>query len=208
MFVPFLFWMGLHDARPLAAWLVLAGGAMLSGFFGARLRFTDARMHFVGLVLSSAAIVLMAPIFGPYVLAPGLACANTTAYLLHARPRWRPLTFLLGVLTIVVPILLEVSGLWPRTVSFVGDAMVIHSWTVHLPEWPTTIVLTVSLVSALIVPGIYVLRVREALSVAERDLHVQSWHLRQLIPPEARDALVPRANDPAPLLGCDAPRRR
>jgi hypothetical protein len=139
---------------------------------------------------------------GPFVLVPVLASVNTIAFLLHSRPSWRIHTFMIGALTILVPIIAELAGFVPRTTFFENDALVIRSWTVHLPEVPALLVICASLVGTLVIPGIYVLRVRDSLMGAERRLHLQSWHLRQLIPPEARDALVQPESGPEPLIAC------
>jgi serine/threonine-protein kinase len=203
LFVPFLFWMGVRDVVPLVVWLVLVGASAALGFFGARARYSSSRLHVGGLIVSYSSIVLLSALFGPFVLVPIMASVNTVVLLLHSRPTWRAVTMILGVLAALVPVLADQLGWWPRTTTFADDALVIHSWMAHLPPTATLIALTSVMVGAVLIPAIYVLRVRDSLTTAERNLHLQSWHLRQLIPAEARDALVPApATYASPLIPC------
>jgi hypothetical protein len=117
----------------------------------------------------------------------------------------KPLVATLGhaLLAPDVPGAADQLGWWPQTTVFADDALVIHSWMAHLPPTATLIALTSVVAGAVLIPAIYVLRVRDSLTTAERNLHLQSWHLRQLIPAEARDALVPPAAEYAsPLIPC------
>jgi serine/threonine-protein kinase len=203
LFVPFLFWMGVRDLVPLVIWLVLVGASAALGFFGARARYANSRLHIGGLVVSYSSIVLLGALFGPFVLVPVMASVNTVVLLLHSRPTWRLATIVLGLLSALVPVAADQLGWWPQTTVFADDALVIHSWMAHLPPTATLIALTSVVAGAVLIPAIYVLRVRDSLTTAERNLHLQSWHLRQLIPAEARDALVPPAAEYAsPLIPC------
>jgi serine/threonine-protein kinase len=202
LFVPLLFWPGVRSLPLLGLWVVPIALAAAISFAGARMRFADPRLNFASLVMASVAIVLTTPILGPYVFVPVLVSVNTIPYVLHSWPSWRRRALVCGVLTVIVPIVGDVAGWWPRTTRFVDDTMVVRSLVLHLPDMPATVVLAICMVGVILVPGIYVMHVRDALIAAQRDLHVQSWHLRQLIPAGARDALAPRLSEPAPLLSC------
>jgi hypothetical protein len=195
--------MGVRDALPLVLFLVLVGASAALGFFGGRARYANSRLHIAGLVVSYSSIVLLGPLFGPFVLVPVMASVNTVVLLLHSRPTWRAPTLVLGVLSVLVPVLADQLGWWPRTTTFADDALVIHSWMAHLPPVATLVALTSVMTGSVLIPAIYVLGVRDSLTTAERNLHLQSWHLRQLIPAEARDALEPPpATYASPLIPC------
>jgi serine/threonine-protein kinase len=202
LFVPLLFWLGTKDLRLLVPWgaCILACAAI--SLLGSRVERINASLHFAVLGLSSVAIMLMSPIWSPFVLTPLLAAVNTIAFLIHSRPKWRVPTVGIGALSIVLPILGEVAGVLPQTIFFEHDGIVIRSWVVHHPPVPTLAVVLLSLLGCLVVPALYVSRVRGSLVSAERALHVQSWHLRQLIPSQAQDALAPALEQPGPLLAC------
>jgi hypothetical protein len=198
-FAPMLLWTGIRSWPLMAAWVVPIALAALISFLGGRMRFADPRLHFASLVVSSVAIGMTTTMLGPFVLLPVLVAVNTIAYLLHSLPAWRVRALLVGAVTLLVPVIGELAGWWPRTTHFTGDALIVRSMLVYLPEGPAFAVLALATTACILVPGIYVMNVRDALLVAERTLHVQSWHLRQLIPAAAQDALAPKAESAA---GC------
>jgi hypothetical protein len=193
LFTPGLLWMGVRDFRLLWLWMGLLATTSALGFLSPRLPGGHAWKHFVGFGLVCCTILVSGPTAGPFVLAPVLACTGTIGFLLPVPPSFRLPTFLMGTLTLILPFVAEALGWVPRTTTFVDDAIVIRSWTFHLPMVPTIVLFLATLVGSLLLTGTYVLRLRDQLSAAQRHLHLQSWHLRQLLPSEARGALQPTA---------------
>jgi hypothetical protein len=136
------------------------------------------------------------------VLVPALAAVNTVGFLLHTPKSWRWVTVAAGVATVLTPIVLEALGVFAKTTTFHDGALVITSSAARLPETATLVVLLVSIVALVVMPAIFVGRVRDALAKAEERLQLHSWHLRQLVPDQARGALEPHLEEVAPLFTC------
>jgi hypothetical protein len=101
----------------------------------------------------------------------------------------------------------ELLGILPATFSFHENALEIRSWAIEYPPVLTVLVLCVSLVSLVVFSSLHITRVRDQLAEAERALHLQSWHLRQLIPSQAQQVLAPRLDEATStsLLQCPLP---
>jgi hypothetical protein len=130
-------------------------------------------------------IAAIACVFSPFQIAPGLA-AVTTAALINAPMFQRPRSVIILVLSMLAAVLLpwlgELAGLLPETFAFTDTGTVIHtpelanSAAVRAIGWVTfsTIVL-----AATTTIGYFVRRTERE---SQRRLHLQAWHLRQLVP--------------------------
>ena len=90
-----------------------------------------------------------------------------------------------------MPIGLELAGIIPRSYTFEGGTMVILPQGVSLPEVPTLLTLIVANVFLIVAPSLILGRVQLALREAEMRSAMQAWHLRQLLPDEAKSATPP-----------------
>jgi serine/threonine-protein kinase len=185
---PFVLILGVRDAWPIVAFLLVAGLAIASTYAGARVRVVLA-MHLTSLLSSSLAVVMTTPVFGPLVLPPILGAINTISFLLNAPRRWQAYTFVIGVLSAVAPLWLDRLGVWPAMLSIRGDTLTVVPWAVHFPSAATTIVISVILCGCVAAGGIFMLYVRDRREHAELRLRLVAWHLRQLVPKEAHGAL-------------------
>jgi len=122
--------------------------------------------------------------YSPFQIAPGLAAVTTAALLnapLFRRPRH--VAFLLGsmIAAVLLPWLAELAGLVPQTFRFLEDGVLIHtpdlaggaaarafSWVAF-----STVLLAAATMIAYFV--------RRAEQESRRRLHLQAWHLRQLV---------------------------
>jgi serine/threonine-protein kinase len=189
-FVPVATWMGIRDA-PVSAAVILS--IVASGGFAywlSRRRHVGLRHGFTLLVLSSVAIALMSAPFGPFILVPGLAATNTMYFAMSADRRSRVVVILLGAVAVTLPFVLELAGLVPHAYTFSGGLMHVMPRVTELPALKTTLCLLVTSVAMVISPGVMAGSMRDALAAAERRQFLQAWHLRQLVPTEARGAIA------------------
>jgi hypothetical protein len=150
----------------------------------------------VALALRNAILIaVIAHVFSPLLLAPGLAAVTTSALLISpvfSRPRDIAVLLASMVGAIALPWLAEATGLVTRTLTITDTGATLYNpeifgdavmrgigWTAY----------TVGLVAAGIAIAYYVRR-------TERDsrdrLHLQAWHLRALV------AHAPRGRDTSP----------
>jgi hypothetical protein len=93
-----------------------------------------------------------------------------------------------GALLLIVPVLLELTGIVAPSFAFHDGVMSILPRMVELPRTATVLLLTASSVGLVLVASLLVGRNVAALADAERRLHAQAWHLQQFVPREARQA--------------------
>jgi serine/threonine-protein kinase len=166
---------------------------LLIGFFGAMIGMTlvswlsyrrGAPIVSVSLVTTFVTTLLASRIAGPFMLTPvvtsGIVLGLSAMPRLQARPR------VVGawiVLAVIVPVVLEALGLFERTSWLEGDSLRIHSAVLHSAN---PVIMTLGLVAVHVGFIMMIGRFARATSrdrhAAERRLHIQAWHLRQLLP--------------------------
>jgi eukaryotic-like serine/threonine-protein kinase len=197
-FVPFAFWMGVRDwlvTAAIAAFLVASG---VGAWWTSRRPSIGVEHGAALLVTSSVAIALTSAMFGVFMVVPALAATNTMFFAMSAERRHRRVVAGAGVAAVIVPWACELLGLVPSAYSFELAGMRILPRVAELPAVPTSTCLLLTSVATVVVAVAMIGRLRDALVEAERRLFAQAWHLRQLVPAEARGALSRSASTPAP----------
>jgi serine/threonine-protein kinase len=190
-FLPVLMWVGIRNAAVVAGFfgfLALCAGLSVVAARGTRpsYRIVDAVM-----ISSNLAFIVGAGFLGPLVLMPAAIAVNATAFAVFAEPRRRILIGTMGCLAILVPLGLELAGLVPASIRFEDGALVLVPRALALPATPTIVFLTVTSVASVLL-GCYVVgHIRDTLAAAEQRLYLYTWHVRELVPPSARDATDP-----------------
>jgi hypothetical protein len=131
---------------------------------------------------STAAIGLCSWICGPLVFVPTLLVANTAGLSVGPHPRGRAATIVLGCLGLIVPLVLQAIGAMPQTYAFRDGAMIVLPRMDALPERATLVMLATTSLATIVTLALFVGRVRDALTDAQRKLELQAWQLKQLAP--------------------------
>jgi serine/threonine-protein kinase len=197
--MPAVAWMGARDwTVGLVTAASLLASALLAFVLWRKGR-TDVASGFGLLALSSVALGLVSSLFGPFILVPSLVATNTMFFAMHADRRLRRVIAAVGVAAVALPFALDLAGLVPAAYSFTSDGtMVVHPRMAYLPGARTLVVLLASSIALVVTPTVLVGRIRDALSAAERRLFAHAWHLRQMVPDEARSNVPsPRASGPS-----------
>jgi serine/threonine-protein kinase len=196
-FLPIAVWMGVRHipSTVLTIAAVLLCGA--SAWWFSRRGDVGLRQGLTLLLLSSVTIGLMSSVFGPFILIPGLAATNTMFFAMAADRSARRVVLALGVISIALPFTLEMTGIVPRAYELNGEHLLVLPRAVAFPALQTMLFLFVTSVAMVIIPGVMMGRMRDALTAAERRMFLQAWHLRQLVPSGTQEALSvrrPRVN--------------
>jgi serine/threonine-protein kinase len=138
----------------------------------------------ISLTATFITTLLASRIAGPFVMTPVITCGIvlglTAIPWLGARP-W--LMFGWIALAVIAPVALEAAGVFQSTWGFVGDTMTIRSSVLHGTNRTTEAVALIAVHVALIaMTGAFARATSRDRRAAERRLHVQAWHLRQLLP--------------------------
>jgi len=192
LFVPFAFWLHVHDWTWMIVTYTVILFAMSQAYLASRRGdpITPARAMIV--VLANVTIVaLLSRMFGPYVLVPALA-----AGILGAIAAFPPLigyfkwVYAAFASAIVVPVALEHAGVWGKTTDFDHAAMRVTSPIVEM-SWRAEVMILVGIVVILYVSGRFAAQLSAGNREAHKRLQLHSWHLRQLVPEDAAPVPAP-----------------
>lgn len=183
--LPLLVWMGVRSWPAVLGLCAMIATAAIATFAAGRLWPATQTGLYPAFLTSSLMIAAVLCLFGPLVVVPGMVAVNTMAFLLNFRKiRWWPLA--VGACSFAVPAVLQWVGVLRPTYAFGSTSMQIVPWAVELPSTGTLAFLTVSSVVLLISGALFAISFRRTLTDARTRAHLLTWHLRQLLPDEAR----------------------
>ncbi|HMY18810.1 MAG TPA: serine/threonine protein kinase, partial [Polyangium sp.] len=137
------------------------------------------------------ALTLIGRTFGPLFFTPLIISIFTFSFSMTNSWRFRAMIIGTGCLSVLGPLVLELLGIIPRSYVFENGALLILPQGVSFPEIPTLCALTFGTLFLIVAPAMIMGRVQLALRDAETRSAMQAWHLRQLLPEEARPKSVP-----------------
>ena len=193
LMIPLALWMGVRSMAHLLAVVGLTAIASALKLLAAQS--DEARRLYVfgygAYLFNILALGFIARAFGPLFFVPMLLSIFTFSFSMTHSGRFRAAIIATGLLGLLVPLALELLAILPRSYVFQNGTMVILPQGVSLPEVPTLVALTVTSVFLIVAPSLILGRVQLALREAEMRSAMQAWHLRQLLPDEARSATPP-----------------
>ena len=130
-------------------------------------------------------VVIVSGYLGPFVVVPACGNAATMLFAMHATRGERIATTAILCTAVLLPFVIDASGLVAPSFEFVGDTIVLHPRLVDIPRIPTILGLVWVSGSFTVVSAFIVGRMRDRLDDAERRLHLSAWHLKQLFPAAA-----------------------
>jgi serine/threonine-protein kinase len=140
----------------------------------------------ISLVTTFATVLLVSRLAGPFVVTPvviaGVAVGLMAITTLLGRP-WIVIAWI--ALSMAAPIALEALGVLGRTWWFDGETIRIHSAVVGGSNATLAVALVVANVLFIAVTALFARATSRDRRAAERRLHIQAWHLRQLLPDRA-----------------------
>jgi hypothetical protein len=130
-------------------------------------------------------ISLMTRMAGPFNFVPALACVivmSVMAYPVFVERSWILVVML--VVGFIGPIVLEQTGFLSSTWEIRNSELVSRAGALQLQGTKTLVMLISACVATVIIAGIDAARIYRSSRDAHRQLVVQAWHLRQLLPAE------------------------
>jgi serine/threonine-protein kinase len=179
LYLPLLVWMGIRNVGAIVLFYALMLGSV--GLCGWIHRRPSERKVLWLVVLANAGYAALAPLFGSLFLSAAVVAVHTTCFALHFERRNRWAAMATGLLAIAVPLALELTGVLPSSLRFTDGMIGIAPTMVEFRPLPTLVFLTVlnlmNVVNGTIATG----RMKDTLLEVQERLHLQSWHLRQLV---------------------------
>ena len=198
VFVPHLVVAGVREPAYLAALVVTLALLIGHAVLGTRTIRFPRFAPILTLTLSSILVVLLARMYSPFIIAPGIAAI--TGVILMGSSMFRSPRLVLAAasalsLAVVVPYMLELAGVISPTTHITGGAFVITDLALELHPASTSVGLIGFVIGLIGVATVvsWVIASRDA--DARRRLHIQAWQLRQLLPDEA--AVARPSSEPA-----------
>jgi serine/threonine protein kinase len=180
LYLPLLFWMGVKSFSLVAILVVTSLFAALTSFVVSRLPRANSSLWV--LAASALAIASLAAIFGPFLLVPSVAAANTLVFAVSNAPRYRVLILCLGVLPVLLPFALELANILPPSIAFTDTGVLFLPRIAEFPALPTTVLLVLSSLGTVITAALAVTPFRSELDAAQRRIRLTAWNLKHLIP--------------------------
>jgi len=183
--VPHLIWSGVREPGYFAAFAVLLVLLIGHAVLGTRTIKFPRFAPILSLGLSTILIAMLARMYSPFVIAPGVAALTGVVFMGSAMFRTRPVlvaAIVMFSLAVIVPYGLELAGVLPSTMAVVGGKLVIENLALELSPLETGLGLMGFAVGLIGIATIlsWVIASREA--GARRRLQIQAWQLRQLVP--------------------------
>jgi serine/threonine-protein kinase len=183
---PLVIAMGVRSWPPVVLSTVLSTAAFLYSMWIRRTRDPSLGHLMTLTAMAFATVASVACWMGPFVVVPQAASVATLWITLHSqtrRERWS--VVVMGMLSVAIPFLVEATGLFPPAYTFTDGNLTLMARALHFGPHTTVPMLFYVGVTFVALPAFLLGRVRAALSAAERQLFVQAWHLRQLLPAKA-----------------------
>ncbi|HEX4421657.1 MAG TPA: serine/threonine-protein kinase [Kofleriaceae bacterium] len=182
-FVPLMLWTGVRDPVFVVAFAVLALASVIHIITLSR-RTDISRLRIYGNACLNAVLIgLVAHIVGPFIIAPTLAATTLIAYAAHPKLGRVPVMAAILGASVMVPWTLELCGVVAPTYRFTpGGELVLGSSVVRFSSGPVQIAFALLLVALLTVVGILSRGLARRQRDATRQLELQAWHLRQVVP--------------------------
>ncbi|MBI5517602.1 MAG: serine/threonine protein kinase [Deltaproteobacteria bacterium] len=189
LFYPLALAMGVRSWASLAAPFALHLGSLALAAWLWRSGRTRVRHALSLMAMSTLAIASLSGIAGPFVLVPAVAVMSAVFFTLHGNARTQGLVVLLSVLTVLLPFVFELLDLVDPAYTFQEGSITMHPRLFFLSPTATRVFLLATSVAVVLTPMFLVARLRDALADAERGLCLHLWHVRQMVPEEARQVI-------------------
>jgi hypothetical protein len=141
---------------------------------------------------NAALLVVLSRLAGPFIFVPALACFMTMSVMTYPAFVQRPWALILTMAAgFLLPLGFELAGWIPLTWELRDGALLSHAGALEIGPSSVWLVVIASL-ATIVIGGVHSATVARASRTAQRQLVMQAWHLRQLLP------ATPPATPPAP----------
>jgi serine/threonine protein kinase len=187
-YMPLYLWMGVRSWTAFGLFYGILAVGVVVGLAVSRMARPSGGWVVVTPAIGMVMVASATCFFGPFISVPCLAAIGGMAVLSYS-DRFRAGFCVLMVMSVVVPALLGWFGVLPEPYVFDGTRFSVTPVGVHFPAGPTFVVLLVSNVGFILMGMALAAYMRSRLTAAERQLLIQAWQLRELVPRAAQPGL-------------------
>jgi serine/threonine protein kinase len=181
LFLPLVWWMGIRRWDEVAYIMIPNVIAIvLAAYATWRSRVIPMAIQ-LGIVISTlVGMTAISRSFGSLVLTPLMISVFVIVMQAHPARWFRRACWIAGTIALVTPALLEFAGVLPASYVFADGRMQILPQAHELPATGSAIMLIAAYVASMLVPGIFIGRLRVALTEAQEELQRKEWHYKRL----------------------------
>ena len=184
LFVFEFLWVGVMDWRYVLAFLGVLG--LNIGFAWVRTRTESKhRYYWIAIAANALLIAVVARIFTPLIIGPGVAAATVMAMIPNPAirsPRLAGVVTIVMMIAVLVPWLAEYAGVFSRTMWTENGFLLVHSPALEMHGFAVQFGLTVYSIMLIAFSGMMAFTAARGERIARHRLHLQAWQLRQLMP--------------------------
>ncbi len=175
---------GVHDRALLAGIAIYATAIAVLAWSASR---RDVRRGEMWIVVVGNAMLaaLLSRLFGSLIVTPVVTCimaVSLTSYpylMRHSR-----VVIAMLVVSWLAPVVLEQAGVISETWRVEGGRIVSLSSILDIGGQPTAMLLIGANLMSIVVIGVFANALARSRHAAQREVEIQAWHLRHLLPPE------------------------
>jgi len=179
--VPIFLALGVRLVWPAIACISLILATIAVMWWQMRRAVPVGRLFYAGLAMHCALLAAAGVLFGPLLVLPLLAVGSTTAFSLTPTQRSPVAIVACHALGVAAPLALELAGVLPRTFTIDGAGLHVHPWAISAGGGTLIAIVAMMLAAQLIATVIMIGHQHRAHDEAQEAVHVQSWHLHQLL---------------------------
>ncbi|MFN0248291.1 MAG: serine/threonine-protein kinase [Kofleriaceae bacterium] len=179
-FLPVVLAIGVVDQAALGWIVVTATLGLVLSVVASRQRVIGRGIQIAILFATLAAVITVSRVYGPLILMPTLVISYAITLQAHPWRFFRRLGLAAAVVAMGLPVLLEVAGWFPTSYSFVAGRMIVEPQVVALSQTGTVGLLAVANITMLVVPALFIAKLRADLSLVQTRQLVQTWQFRRL----------------------------
>jgi serine/threonine-protein kinase len=183
-FVPVMVWTGVRDWRYVALYVGFIAVTATAAYTLTRRGDIDRNIYYV-LAINALLTALLSRMFTPFLIAPGVATATVTVFAAHPRGARTSVAWAVLAIAVLGPWALELAGVWGQTMWAAGGSLVLESPAIRIHSPETEVALALAFLVLLAVAGAIARTIARGRRDAQREMLVQAWHLRQLVPTSA-----------------------
>jgi serine/threonine-protein kinase len=193
----FFFWMGPIDWTLFFLSMGLHISSIVVRLVAAGKKRPPTSLNYAGYTLSVLGYTCICRLVGPLFLVPMLLSLHAFVQSMSPDARYRRFVAGLSSIAVLVIVGLEFSGAVSPSYIFQNGVMTILPRLAYLHKIPTVVSLLGVNLFAMVIPTLGIRRMQVSLMEAERRTMLQMWHLRQLLPEQARAPLTPLMRSPS-----------
>jgi serine/threonine-protein kinase len=180
IFFPVMYVIGIRDYLQVALIAVPALISIAASIVAVRQRVISRSIQYVTVGFMLLGAMATSRVLGPLVLMPTLIVSYAIVLQAHPARRFRRIGLVGGIVALTVPFALELVGVIPSSYGFLDGNMLIRPQLMVLPGVWTEVFLAVTNLTMIVVPCVFISRLRAELSDAQTRQLVQAWQFKRL----------------------------